>query len=235
MSPKIAAAALALALLAGCAQIPKKAFNRDAASHIRSVTIAQVEEAERYEAIVAAHPGANFGLIGGLVAAADMHHKSNRLTEALDPEQTRLRQRFVEKLTGALQQNGYRVLSVTAPAGTSEEQIVTLAQSRAPSDATIAITVVGRYMAAGATSDYFPHIVVKVRKTDGKAGTTVYEDTFTYGYTTPQVQTVHFASDASYRFANIDLLVADPARTRDGLLRGLDAIVAQIAADLKRP
>ena len=235
MSARMVAVALALAVLAGCAQVPRKAYNREANGHIRSVAIVHVDAPERYEAIVLGHPGQSFGLIGGLIAAADMQIKSNRLTEALDPDRTRLRQRFIDKLASALGQQGYQVHPVAAPAGTPDDELVDVAKAKVAADATVTVTMIGRYMAAGATSDYFPQIVVKVRKMETGSRSMLYEDTFSYGFTLPQSQTVHFASDASYRFADIDRLLADPSRTRDGLLAGLDAIVAQIAADLRRP
>jgi hypothetical protein len=235
MSAKSLVAVLALALVAGCAQIPKQAFNRDAAGHVRTVAIAHIDEPERYEAVMLGHPGASFGLIGGLVAAADMYAKSSRLTDTIDPAQTRLRQRFVDKLAAALAKAGYDVQPVVIPIGTPDGDVVAAARSKSASDAVLAINVIGRYMAAGATSDYFPQLLVKAKAFDAKSGATLYEDTFTYGFTLPRTQTVHFASDAGYRFKDIDVLLADPAKTREGLVSGIDGIVAQIAADLRRP
>ena len=73
-----------------------------------------------------------------------------------------------------------------------------------------------------------------VKKVNLKSSDILYQDAFSYGYTTPQMKSVHFASDSIYRFSNIDTLTSDPAKTRQGLLQGIDAIAAQIAADLKR-
>jgi hypothetical protein len=42
------------------------------------------------------------------------------------------------------------------------------------------------------------------------------------------------ASESQYRFANMDELIKDVAKARDGLYSGLDAIAAQVTADLKK-
>ena len=83
-------AALSFAILAvGCVQAPKKqAFNAAANSSIKEIVIAHNINQDEYPAIVIAHPGINFGLIGGLIAAADMHSKSTRLTQALNVSET---------------------------------------------------------------------------------------------------------------------------------------------------
>lgn len=230
------AAVLAVLVLAGCAQAPKKqAFNKEGAGYIKSLAIAQPQRDEAYEAIVLGHPGMSFGLIGGLIAAADMQAKSEKLTKALNPADTRLQETFSKRLSENLANTGYQTKIVPVPKGTDDAKVVDLLKKNGgDADALLAVSVTGRYMAAGPSSDYFPSIVVKVWNIDAKSGHTLYEDTFTYGYNLPQMQTVHFASDDSYRFPDIDKLVAEPARTRAGLIAGLDAIIAQITSDLKK-
>jgi len=235
ISTKALAAIAALALLAGCAQAPKKqAFNRDAATHIKSIVLTQAPNQDSYEAAVLGHPGMSFGLIGGLIAAADMQAKSSKLSAAIDPTLTRLQDRFSERLSENLARAGYQTQVVVLPKDTKEEQIVTVARQKASGDAVLAVGLIGAYWAAGPSSDYFPRLLVRVRQIEAASGNTLYEDTFTYGYANPQAQTIHLASDAQYRFADIDALVADPDKTRQGWYAGLDAIAAQIAADLKK-
>jgi hypothetical protein len=227
------AAGLAV-LVTGCAQAPKKqAFNREGAAAIKTVAITKGSKTEFYEAGMLGHPGASFGLIGGLIAAADIQSKSNRLTQAIKPEETKLQERLNEKLQAALAQVGYETSVMALPAEVSEEQLLETVKKSA-TDTVLTVGVVGKYLAAGPSSDYFPYIVVKARKLESKTGKVLYEDTFTYGYTFPNVQTVHMASDAKYRFNSIDALVADPKVTRQGLIDGLDVITGQIASDLKK-
>ena len=225
--------ALAVLVVTGCAQLPKQAFNREAASGIKTVVIAQPQDQDSYEAAMLGHPAASFGLIGGLVAAADIQAKSNRLTAAIDVKETRLQDRFVKKLRESVLEAGYETSVITiAPTGSEDQTMGLLRQTGA--DAALIVNVIGRYWAAGPSTDYMPSILVTVKKVNLKSSDILYQDAFTYGYAAPQMKTVHFASDTVYRFANIDALTADPEKTRRGLLKGIDAIVAQIAADLKR-
>lgn len=229
-------ACVALALLTGCAQAPKKqAFNAAAAGHIKAVLVTQNPNQESYDVAILAHPGMSFGLIGGLVAAADMQSKSAKLTAAIDVGETRLQERFSAQLTQKLGDLGYATSITMLPKELRDEEVLGQAKAQGKGDAVMAVRLTGGYWAAGPSSDYFPRLVANVRTFDAQSGATLYEDTFTYGYAVPNAPTIHMASDPQYRFANIDALVADPVKTRQGLLAGLEAIAAQVAQDLKRP
>jgi hypothetical protein len=228
-------AVCAAVAVTGCAQAPKKqAFNREQAGTIQTVSITQTDKVEFYEAGMLGHPGASFGLIGGLIAAADTQSKSTRLTSTLLPAETQLQKRLSEKLKTGLDTVGYKTQIMAIAPDIAEDKLVETVSKTAATDTVLAVSVVGKYLAAGPNSDYFPFLSVKARKFEVKTGKMLYEDTFTYGYTFPNSQTVHFASDAKYRFANIDALVADASKTRQGLIDGLDLIVTQITADLKK-
>jgi len=220
-------------VLTSCAPLPKQAFNKDAATSIKTVVIAQPPNQESYEAAILGHPAASFGLVGGLIAAADIQVKSNRLTSAIDVGETRLQDRFVKKLRESILLAGYETSVITVPRDTPEERTIGLLKQTG-ADAALIVAVVGRYWAAGPTSNYLPSVVVVVKKIDLKSSATLYQDTFSYGYSSPQTKTVHFASDATYSFADIDVLVGNPEKTREGLYKGIDVICEQIAADLKR-
>lgn len=212
---------LAAALLVtGCAQLPKQAFNREGATHVKSVAIVQLDNQDSYEAVILGHPAASFGLIGGLVAAADMQSKSTRLTNALDPKETRLQERFATRLAAALQDVGYSVSIVPVPRTVAEAEVHPYVKKNAQADAFIVVRLVGAYFAAGPSTDYQPRLMGVVKVVDLATGTPLYQDALTYGYAMPQAQTVHFAAESKYRFADIDVLVKDPAASREGLYAG---------------
>lgn len=226
---------VAVSLLAGCVQAPKKqAFNREAAGHITAVTLARTPNQDEYEAAVIGHPAASFGLIGGLIAAADTASKTSRLTKAIDPVQVRAQERLAERLSSVLKESGYRVTVTSLPKETPETAAVETAKRAGAADAVIVVQLRAAYWAAGPYSDYLPRIVANVRKVDAGSGGVLYEDTITYGYAFPGQPTVHLASRPEFRFASIEALESDPAKARLGLLEGLEAIALQIAADLKR-
>jgi hypothetical protein len=221
-------------LLAGCAPMPRQAFNAQAAAHVKKVIVARAENQVEYPVQIIGHPGMSFGLIGGLVAAADMQVKSGKLTAAIDVKETRVQERFAVRLKERLDKAGYETVVVTLPKGTSIDQGLAQARQKASGDAVVVVDLYAGYWAAGPSSDYFPRMVAKVKTFDARSDKVLYEDSISYGYAMPQAQTVHLASEPRYRFASIDTLVADPVLTRQGLYVGVDALVEQIVNDLRK-
>jgi hypothetical protein len=181
-----------------------------------------------------AHPGASFGLIGGLIAAADMHSKSTRLTGAIDPLAVRLQERFADELSRKLKEAGYEPEVVSVPNDVKLDDVLSVVLNGRSADAVLGVDVAGSFLAAGPTSDYFPRVIARVRKWDSRTRTVIYEDTISYGFSVAQSQMIQLSSSEKYRFRDIDALVGDPAVTRSALIDALPAIAAQIAADLKR-
>jgi hypothetical protein len=228
-------AVLAIAMLLGaCAQVPKQAFNREAATHVHNIVVTQNPNQTSYEAAILGHPGMSFGLIGGLVAAADIQYKSGKLTSAIDPAETRLQERFTSKLTEGLTRAGYQSTVVVLPVGMKDIDVVAYAKDKAKGDAVLVVYLFGGYWAAGPSTDYQPRLSASVKLVDLYSGTILYQDVISYGYAPAQSKTIHFASDAKYRFADIGVLTSDPALTRDGLFDGLDPVANQVADDIKR-
>jgi hypothetical protein len=223
------------ALLVGCANVPRQAFNKEANPNIKSLAVTQHTKDEEFGVIIVAHPGGSFGLIGAVVAAADMNAKAQKLTQALDPKKTRVQQQLSSQLAASLAKAGYSAQVVTLDEALKDDAaLLPVVRSKASTDAVLAVGVSAQYVAAGPSSDYFPYVVAKVKTLDAKSGSVLYEDTISYGYTFQQTQAVHLPSDTRFRFKTIDDLVANADRAREGLMAGVDAIVAQVTSDLKR-
>lgn len=233
-SLKLVLVTLVGVLAVGCASVPRQSFNKEAAAGIKSVAVSQRAEDETYDVNIVAHPGVNFGLIGGLIAAADLSSKSSRLTAALDPKQTDLQSRIARQVTDALKTAGYETQVVPVSKGVDAAHAYDSLKPELKVDALLALDVTGMYVAAGPNSDYVPFVRVKVLEKDAATGKVLYEDTMTYGYSFEHSETVHLRANEKFRFKDIDALVADPLLAREGLFAGVDAITAQIASDLKR-
>lgn len=225
---------VAAAVLAGCANTPRKAYNREGSTHVKALAVAERANKETYSINIVAHPGVNFGLIGGLVAAADLSNKSDKLTAALDPSQTSIQKRLAAKVAESLGGAGYQASVVPVVAGVAEGQAFDSVRANLGADALLDLDISGGYVAAGPSSDYLPFIRVTAINKDKRSGDTLYQDRITYGYLYQGQESVHLESDSQYRFKNIDDLVARSALARQGLLAGVDLIAAQLAADLKR-
>lgn len=227
-------ALLAAVLLAGCAQVPRQAFNAAAAAHVKRVVVTQQQNQDEYDTYVVGHPGHGFGLIGALVAAADMHAKTTQLTKAIDATETRLQARFGEQLAARLKGAGYDTQVVMLPKDAKVDEGLSLAKKQAGYDAVVLVELRGGYWAAGPNSDYFPRVFARVKVMDIKTEKVLYEDTIIYGYNMQDAEVVQLASDPTYRFKNIEDLVASPVKTREGLYAGIDAVTQQIVSDLRK-
>ena len=227
----------ALALLAGCAQPPKKqSLDRQRAAALKTVVLAQRPNQDGYLVNIVGHPGQHFGLIGALIEGADLKSKSDRLTKAIDPAETRLQERFATTLQQKLAAAGYETRLVVLPSIPSKDDEL-LAQVKAKGmggDAVLAIGMFGEYAAAAPASEYLPKIGVSVRVVDTNSGALLYQDSLAYCFTLAQPDADVLPCDPRYRFQSIDTLVADPAKAREGLIAGLDPLAARVAADLKR-
>lgn len=230
--PILGAWLLGLTLLGGCASVKNQAYN--AWNNVKSLVVIERTAKESYGVDIVAHPTANFGLVGTLVANIDLSAKSSRLTQALDPSVTALQRRLAIRLAHALNNEGYD--SSVIPMGDSEPAAGTdvAAVQGLHADAYITLDLQARYVAAGPSSAYIPYVKVRVAQNDSHTGQVLYQDTLTYGYEQEHTQSVYLPSDARYRFKDMDTLLADPVQAREGLQAGVDAIVAQIATDLQR-
>jgi hypothetical protein len=216
----------ALALLAGCAQPAKKqSFDRERAKSLKTLVLAQRPNQDAYLLNIHAMPG-----------GADEKSKSDRLTKAIDPAETRLQERFSAKLQQKLAAAGYETRLVVLPSipSTDDELLAQVKAKGMGGDAVLAIGMFGEYAAAGPASEYLPKIGVSVRVVDTNSGALLYQDSLAYCFTLAQSDADVLPCDPRYRFQNIDTLVADPAKAREGLIAGLDPLAARVAADLRR-
>lgn len=226
-------AVLGLSVLTGCAGVQKQAFNRDAAKHIKTVTVAQQADEDSYGIAILAHPGMSFGLIGGLVAAAEMASKGSQLTTAIDPQKTKLRERLTQRVSQALQAKGYTVTTLQLSKDLDDgEKAKEFVKQNAKTDAAILLRTSGGYTAASHASDYQPHVFVVAEKIELSTGKTLYRDLITYGYSSRGSDAVHLSAPDDAKAGSMDSLLANPDKTRQMLHAGVDAAAQQIISDL---
>lgn len=237
----VALCACALAL-AGCAQPPKRQdFDPEASARIRTVLVAQAPNQKSF--IAAGGTGLGFSGIGvldlfllaaALALAVDQQIKTNQLTAAVDAVQTRLQDHFSEMLREGLNAQGYEASIVVLPSSGEPDQFLPFLRQQGAADAALVVLLDGRVRQAGPKFDYYPLISVKAKGFDLVSGAVLYEDTFNYGYPDPQVQSWQFSSDAKFRFASIEEMVADPAKVREAWLAGMRLIADKILVDVRR-
>lgn len=224
----------ALFILSGCATVSRQAYNKSATLQIKKIVIAEVSDDENIGALIVAHPGNGFGLIGGLIVAADLNAKSTRITSAIDPHKTQLRHRFVTELSSNLNQMGYETEIVPLGKGMDEKKVFAALKEKTRCDAMIVADVRGQYIAAAPTTPYSPYVSVKIKAESSNDEKVLYEDTITWGYAFGNSEAVHLPGGDSYRYDSIGAIESSSSQAREALWSGVNAIVAQVSDDLKR-
>src|SRR5690349_9233819 len=79
---RLLAVALVAVLTACAGPVPKLEASTAKLGGVKSVAVVRPPEPKAYTVMNFGHPGVAFGLIGGLVAAADQNSKQNQLTAA---------------------------------------------------------------------------------------------------------------------------------------------------------
>lgn len=225
---------LATLIFGGCATVNKQAFNREAAAELHAVLITQEPNQALYEAAVIGHAGESFGLIGGLIAMVDINSKSERLTNAIDSSKTRLQERLAEKLVEGLREVGYQTSVMVIGKDAPDDKVLEQARGLGNYQAVLHTQMNAGYWAAGHATNYVPKIYVRARLVELKSGQVLFEDIFSYGYRSPDIESIHLAADRRYSYADIGKLSSSADEARQGLIDGVSALAKQIASDLNR-
>lgn len=225
---------IALLLLSGCATVSRQAYNKGASLKIKKIVIAEVSDDENIGALIVAHPGNNFGLIGGLIAAADLSEKTGRITSAIDPQKAQIRHHFVSELSSSLSKLGYETEIVQVGKGMDEKKVFSTLKEKTNSDAMIVADVRSQYIAAAPTTPYTPYVSVKIKAESPSDDKVLYEDTITWGYAFGSSEAVHLPGGDNYRYDDISAIEHSSAEAREALWMGVHAIVAQVTDDLRR-
>jgi hypothetical protein len=222
------------ASLGACAPMPQ-AFNREAAADIKTVVIAQRPNQTEYGVRVVSNPAFNAGLIGGLIEEAEGLARTKRLAPLIKPDELRVQDRFSAKLQEKLNAVGYSTKIVVLPnLGGSDPELLARVKLQAQADAVLVVPMLAQYGAVGLARQHQPWVSVSPRLLHGTTAATLYAGSFNYGFTSYFANPATLPAPPQHQFADIDALVADPAKAAEGLLAGLDALAERVVTDLKR-
>lgn len=222
-------------LATGCAtKFEKQTFNSEAAANIKKITVPHWNDQDEYKAIVVNHPGNSFGLIGAVIVMTDTAAKTKQLNAALNPDKTRLTEAFYGKALPGLKQLGYDVIAVPAKRTDKSDDVKETVRKAQGQDASLMLDFNAAYLAAGASTDYYPSVTLMAELTDSKSQATLYKEAYHYGYNNGDKNVVHLEAAADCKFKDINALTADIDKTRACLTASVDVLVKQIVADLKK-
>lgn len=178
----------ALLALIGCASLPpQQSYNRDANQHIKTIAVLSMRETEA-GVFIMNNPGMNFGLIGGLIAEADLAAKRKKLQAALNSAGVDYVAVFKDEFTAAMSKRGYTLIwpestIETTKAARSGNGIRKAYSPVAKADAQLDVNFgFFGYAAggAGAGSPYRPTGVVTSQLVSADGKTKLFADTVVY-------------------------------------------------------
>jgi hypothetical protein len=220
-------------IVSGCAGIDKQAFNKAAHQEVKTIGLLEPSGTEEYVVQNHGHPGMGFGLVGGLVAAADMQSKTNRFTALMKERNFNVSDEFQRKLAAELEGIGY-IVKVIKPERPSPALLENYDALEKDVDAYLDLGVNAGYMCASATADYIPTVRSLVRLVKKGSNEILYQDLIAYGYEFRAAQAVSIPADQQYFFKNFDVLTSDPDLAMEGIKKGIPLVTSRIAQDLAK-
>lgn len=226
-------------MLAGCASLPpQQTFNRDA-STIKTIQVLPMTESEIGLAFLN-HPGANFGLIGGLVAASDISSKRKRLQEITDAAGLEHMAIFRAEFERSMGERGYTVQwpEPLVQQGKVARDGWGLRKAYGPvqgADAQLDLGVVfAGYATSGAgdNSPYRPAVHVVARLMDASGKTNLFTDVVTYNNITNIATAITINPDPAYAYPDFKQLEASGSEVAKGLELALQATAARVAEQM---
>jgi hypothetical protein len=193
---------------------------------------------EEYEVLIAMAPPLARGTVGKVltqaVTRADAELKTERLTAALDPDKTRLHQHFVQAVADTLGDTEARLLRVPVDAAETADRLVAQLRERAPqADGVLLANVMGRFVALHGLSAYAPGVIVGAKAMHARTGKIWLEQIYTAGFRGIDPRASHLeVVDMPERFDNVSTLLLHADRARDALIRGVEAIGAEVGRRL---
>lgn len=228
--------ALTVALLSACATVEKQSFNAQAHQNIATIGIVKPNNPEEIKINVVNHAGYQFGLIGGLVAAAELESKESSYNSAIEDQQLNLSNHLQQKLGEYLNAAGYQVVMIDAPREKAEyvTDYKTL-DGQGSVDAYVDAYIKNAGFIAGShTSNYLPTVWVQVRLVDSHSEEILYTDEIYCGYHFSGSKAVHLNNASQYQYNTFESLVGKSSETVEGLKSAQDRIAKKIADQLQR-
>lgn len=236
----MAAAMMALALT-GCVTIPEQqAFNREAHANIKTVAVLETRKTSA-SVFMLNNPGMSFGLIGGLIAAADEADKEKKFRATMDKAGFDPLAYFKERLTARMSEHGYTLAWPQSQVETSKvpREMVGLRKTYAVEQSTDAqldvdLGFVGYAAAgAGAGSPYRPTITASVRLVGPDGKQNYYTDYFAYNNIFNSSKSIVLNADpVKYSYPTFHDLDAAGVDSIEGLKAAIDAVAGEIAHQL---
>ena len=227
-------AGLLLVLLVGCAKTPNMNYNASMHKDIRSIAVVAPKKTVELTIFYHNHPGMSFGLVGGLVAAAELKSKQSEYNELLKSTGFRFDAYFLNKLTTYLEADKYKVVLLPSDDKRKSEHMTAYPDTVADAYLDIVVNNVG-YIAGSPTSTYKPTVNLGVRLVKKRNKEIVYEKVLAVGENFGVSEDVDYLGcDTKDCHADFDTLKRNALKSVEGLKRAIDKVAKRIAVSLRK-
>lgn len=221
-------------LLSGCLSVPRQSFNKAANPHIKTIAVLPVPLPKEHFVNILHHPGLSFGLVGGLIAAAELQSKTDQFTAAVKQDKDfNLAQDFVKALQSGTTGISFQLASADTPADRTD---FLSDYSGVKTDADAYLDIVVRsagYTAQYPSTPYIPSIYAPVRLVDAKTKQVLYSALLQYGDANPILDVSHIQPAESFRYTNFEALMNNQMQAASGLRAGAEKISQRIVSELQ--
>ena len=226
---KILFSLLMLIFLAGCTNLQKQSFNSGANQHIQQIALINPPHVGQVDVVVIRHTGSSFGVVGGLIAVADMRTKTNKYNKLVG---TFNWDSYVhQQLASALMNDGYTVKTIKIRPDTPAAAKYLKKYPEVASDALLDYYYTIGQVASGSTTSYVPTVTLHARLVDPRKKSVLYEQHFNAGLPLDKKMS-YIPINQEYR--NIADLLTNSEQSIEALKQGIQQLTQQLATDLKK-
>lgn len=225
-----------VAVVTGCAApVPRIDASPGAIANVKTIAVIRSPEPKTYTVMNFGHPGMAFGLIGGLVAAADQNSRQERLTQAVkEKSPIPTSGTLADSIATRLARQGFEAKVEDGPWEESDGRYkLDFEKINSSADTVLVVTptIVG-FIATGVTSDYFPTVTAVVTLLGKDRKEQLYRGFHAAGWGPAADGWRHTSPKVT--FPNFDALMADPAKAAGALSDAASEVAETVAQDLRR-
>lgn len=227
---------LAVALMlviTGCAsKLPNQSFNASANTNIKKICIVKPPAPDKFEVFYHNHPGMNFGLIGGLAAAAEFSSKSSSYNKAIGKEKFDVTAYFIQSLKKEFQNTSYEIEILPSAPRKDMEYCKVFEKSDSDAYLDCYIPTIG-YVAGSSSSLYKPTVKTFARLVSNGSNDVLYEKMLVSGESTYVPEDADYLEyDVSHTYDTFSNLESNATQSVKGLKNALDSVAKRIVLSL---
>ena len=236
----LASATLFSVLASGCASLPEQqAFNRNANTSIKTIAVLETQPTDMHVMLMN-NPAMSFGLIGGLVAAADQKSKEGKFEAIVAKTDFQPLPYFRKQLTQQMDERGYTLVWPARQVQTAKVQRTSLGLRKGYGPTTVAdaqmdvnFGFVG-YAAAGVgkSAPYRPTVTVSVRLVSRDGKQNLYTDYVAVNNVFNMKNAVVLEADPQFAYPKFSDLEAADTTAVEGLKQAIDNVALKISQQM---